>query len=178
MKIQALFALSFFFPKINKDYTIANILPSLKYIIDHDRLPAVSMAVVGCYQSLSDSLGPEYIASAILPTILPLVVDRSMDRRQFETLVDLVKSLMKKMTDRRVVELNAKEISFGEVVAQDAVDPFHAPKQILLTTRQMLQHQRESYTSRVADLPPPAPSLPPPPPPSGKIRTDVYTAAE
>lgn len=165
VKVQSLFILSLFAKKIDKTYAIANILPSLKYIIDHERTPAVSMAVIGCYESFSESLGPEYIASAVLPTILPLLVDRALDRKQFETIVDLTKKLLKKLTEKRTLELNIDPIHFGERINEDHVDPFAAAKTLLNSTRNMLQHQREAFESKLANLPPPPPAVPPPPPP-------------
>lgn len=34
------------------------------------------MCVLGNYESIAESVGPEYIASSILPTIQPMLVDR------------------------------------------------------------------------------------------------------
>jgi hypothetical protein len=164
VKAQSLFILSLLSAKIDKTYSVANILPSLKYIIDNDRIPAVSMAVIGCYKSFSDSLGPEYISSSVLPTILPLLVDRSLDRKQFETIVDLSKNLLGKMTEKRSVELNIDRVSWGErPVDNSTVDPFALAKQLMNSTRSMLQHQREAFNQKIADAPPPLPPVPPPP---------------
>jgi hypothetical protein len=160
--------LSLFAKKIDKNYIIANILPSLKYIMENDRIPSISMAVVGCYQAFSDSLGPDYISTAVLPTILPILIDKSLDRKQFETIVDLVKRLLRKLTERRTADFNMDPVHWGEKLNEkEFVDPFAAAKVLLNSTRSMLQHQREAFEQRLADVPPPVPSLPPPPPPSG-----------
>ena len=41
-----------------------------------EKNPIVSMCVLGNYESIAESVGPEYIASSILPTIQPMLVDR------------------------------------------------------------------------------------------------------
>ena len=41
-----------------------------------EKNPIVSMCVLGNYQCVAESVGPEYIASCILPTIQPMLVDR------------------------------------------------------------------------------------------------------
>ena len=41
-----------------------------------EKNPIVSMCVIGNYETIADVVGPEYIASSILPTIQPMLVDR------------------------------------------------------------------------------------------------------
>ena len=49
----------------------------------------VSMCVIGNYEAIADAVGPEYIASSILPTIQPMLVDRLLNRRQTRVVVSI-----------------------------------------------------------------------------------------
>lgn len=171
VKIQALYAVSLVVRKLDKQYVVDNILPSLKYITDHDRSSTVSLHVVGCYEAISDSVGPEYIASSVLPAILPYLADKSFDRRSFETIVRLAKTLLRKITDVRCQELNVTPVSFGEDATtgphSSAMDPFSGAKAILQNTRNTYKGQDTGGLTRLTTAPPPPPTSAPPPLPTG-----------
>ncbi|RYG96546.1 hypothetical protein EON65_54230, partial [archaeon] len=114
IKVQALLVMAQFSSKMDKKYIAGNILPSLKYITDNDRTPMVSMAVVGMYDSIAEAVGPDYIASDVLPSVLPLLVERTMNREQFKTVIILIKSLLKRIAEVRTKELAMEMMSFGE----------------------------------------------------------------
>lgn len=160
-----MYILSIYSHKLNKDYVVTNILPSLKYITDNDRGTGIAMAVVGCYEAISDALGPEYISSAVIPTLLPLLIDPMMDKKQFETIVNLIKSLLKKLCDKRTVDLRINPITFGEITTT-AADPFANAKQILQNTRNMSEQKEADYKPSISLDAPPLPNTPPPPLPT------------
>lgn len=170
VKIQALYALSLLVRKLGKQYIVDNILPSLKYITDNDRSSIVTLHVVGCYECVSDSVGPEYIASAVLPAILPFMADKSFDRRSFETIVRLVKTLLRRISDVRTMELNMSPLSFGEdATIQANFDPFSNAKLILQQTRNAYKPDvsASANLTRLTEAPPPPPKSAPPPLPPG-----------
>ena len=68
-KTQALYIISLVTWKLDESFVAGNILPSLKYIVDNERTAAVSMSVVGNYESIGNSLGLTYIASSVLPVL-------------------------------------------------------------------------------------------------------------
>ena len=84
IKMQALYFLSLISQRLDSAYIAKNILPSLKYITDHDKDPLVSMCVVGNYSSLAESVEPQLIATSILPTIQPMLIDKSLSSSQFQ----------------------------------------------------------------------------------------------
>ena len=51
-----------------------------RYITEKERSPLVTMTVVGLYEATSCGLGTEYVAGSILPTLLPFLVDRTLDK--------------------------------------------------------------------------------------------------
>jgi len=69
IKTQALYIISLVTWKLDESFVAGNILPSLKYIVDNERTAAVSMSVVGNYESIGNSLGLTYIASSVLPVL-------------------------------------------------------------------------------------------------------------
>lgn len=69
IKTQALYVISLVTWKLDEVYVANNILPSLRYIVDNERTPAVSMSVIGNFESISNSLGLNYVASSILPVL-------------------------------------------------------------------------------------------------------------
>lgn len=162
VKFQALYALSLLVGKIEKQYVVDNILPSLKYITETERNATMAMHVVGTYEAISDGVGPEYIASAVLPAVLPFLADRSVDRRSFETITSLVKTLLKKLCDPRTAELGMQPLSFGESDGRVITDPFAAAKGILANTKNSYKPRENVELTRITTAPPPLPSVPPP----------------
>lgn len=115
IKIQALYIISLVTWKLDESYVAANILASLKYITDHEKNPQVSMSVVGNFESISNSLGLNYIAVSILPILQTMLLDTGLDKNQFEMVVNMIKRLLKKILDKRTAELNIPPISVAEI---------------------------------------------------------------
>jgi hypothetical protein len=119
IKIQALYIISLVTWKLEESYIAANILTSLKYIADHEKNPAVSMSVVGNFESISNSLGLNYVATSILPILQGMLLDEGLDKNQFEMVVNMIKRLLKKILDKRTAELKIPAISVAEVAGSD-----------------------------------------------------------
>lgn len=75
----------------------------------------------GSYEAISDTLGCDYIAKSILPSVEELLVDKTLSRQQFEVVVNLVKSLLKKVLDIRTRDLGMAEVGVGELVGSSSV---------------------------------------------------------
>jgi hypothetical protein len=119
VKIQALYIISLVTFKLEESYIAANILTSLKYIADHEKNPLVSMSVVGNFESISNSLGLQYVATSILPILQGMLLDDGLDKNQFEMVVNMIKRLLKKILDKRTTELGIAPISVAEVPGSD-----------------------------------------------------------
>ena len=115
VKIQALYIISLVTWKLDESYIAANVLTSLKYITDNEKNPAVSMSVVGNFESISSSLGLQYVATSILPILQGMLLDTGLDKNQFEMVVNMVKRLLKKILDSRTQELGIPPISVAEI---------------------------------------------------------------
>ena len=97
LQVKALYLMSLLGPRLLPEYLIQNFLPSLKYIADNCRTPAVSMCLLGVYEALADIVGAEAMASSILPVICPMLTDRTLTRQQFELVAVRVDSMIDKV---------------------------------------------------------------------------------
>ena len=106
-----------------------------------------------------------------------MLVDKSLSRQQFEVVVNLVKTLLKKLLDIRTRDFGIAEIGVGEFVgAKNVGDPFSSAKAIINSTRHQNSvtnghtagtvSKRSSLTAGAGAPPPPPPSKPPPPLPT------------
>ena len=120
IKIQSLYIISLLTHKLDESYIAANILTSLKYITDHEKNPLVSMSVVGNFESISNSLGLNYVATSVLPILQNMLLDTGLDKNQFEIVVNMIKRLLKKIIDKRTAELKMPTISVAEVPGSDS----------------------------------------------------------
>jgi hypothetical protein len=84
IKIHGLYLMSLLCFRLDREFLRKNILPSLKWISARDKDPIVSMCIVGNYDAIADCVGPDYIATEILPTIQPMLIDKTLNRQQFE----------------------------------------------------------------------------------------------
>lgn len=155
VKIHALYVLSLISSRLDKNYLIQNILPTLKYITDHDKNPIVSMCVIGNYDVITDILGPDYTAKSVVSQIAPMLMDRTLDRKQFEVASYLLKSVLAKVYEFRSNELGIVNKSGNKVnifdtsddkMAGSDIDPFYAAKI-------MIQDSSSVETPAVSSLP-------------------------
>jgi hypothetical protein len=79
---------------VDSDYVIKNFLPSLKFILENDKAPEISMCVLGVYKAAANSLGADIIASTIVPAIEPMLMDRGLNFQQFELVLHLVQVIL------------------------------------------------------------------------------------
>ena len=56
VKVSALYFLSFAVTRLDKDYLAKNLVPSLKYITEHDTNAAVTMCVIGTFQAMTGKI--------------------------------------------------------------------------------------------------------------------------
>ncbi len=95
--MKALYAMSLVCKRLNQEYLCKNYLPSLQYIADNFKSPAVSMCLIGVYEAIAETVGPEGIAGSILPIMCPLLSDRTLTRQQFQLVSARVESMLKKV---------------------------------------------------------------------------------
>ena len=167
IKCLALYFLSFVCSRLDRAYLAKNFLPSLKYISDNEKNPNVSMCVIGLYDNIADCLGPEYVATSILPTIQPMLIDRSLNKTQFLQVSNLVKMMLSRVLKMRSEELGLPPVNIG-IDGSSQADYFSAAK---FTIQQLKSKENEDSVSPSSSfamsslstaLPPPPPSTPAP----------------
>jgi hypothetical protein len=110
---------------------------------------------------------------SIILIVQPLLIDRSLNKQQFQLVVCLVRSLISIVLSKRTVELEMDPILFTDSNSNTTnIDPFQHAKKILVdadmktTTDSMIgKSSTSSSNSSVFDLPPPPPLSAVPPPP-------------
>lgn len=105
VKVKSLYVLSLLSKRLPQPYLQKNYLPSLKYIAEHFKSPAISMCVLGVYEAISDLVGHEAMANQILPIITPMLSDRTMSKQQFELVAQRVEVTLTKIFENRSREL-------------------------------------------------------------------------
>ncbi len=170
VKAVALYFISLISHRLDRHYILSNILPSLKYIKEKESDPIVSMCVVGNYETAAESVGVEYIATQILPTIQPLLIDRSLNKQQFELTVSLVRRMLMKVITLRTSELGMPPINMGQdtiSMSENMIDPFAGAKAILLNNKKAIEtpttyNVNTPKVPTISNVPPPPPSMPAP----------------
>ena len=135
VKIHALFFLSLVCHRLEREYVVRNILPSFKYIVDHEKNPIVSMCIIGNYEKIADTVGPEFIASSILPTIQPLLVDRSLNKQQFALVVNLTRALLQRVVAMRTDEMGVPAVDWTVLPSNQGLDPFQAARTLIAASK-------------------------------------------
>ena len=95
--MKALYLMSLLCKRLPAAYLIKNFLPSLKYIAENFKSPAVAMCILGCYEALADIVGVDSIATSILPVLTPMLTDRSLTKQQFELVSKRVETMFGKV---------------------------------------------------------------------------------
>ena len=114
----ALFFLSRVVLKLDREYLSKNILPSLEYIVSRDKTPAVTTAVVGLYKQIADNGATITMISVdMLPSLVPLLSDRSFQSKQFEQFTQLTGYLLNKVVEARCQQYGIPSIDISDVSA-------------------------------------------------------------
>ena len=164
IKVSALYFLSNACARLDKGYMAKNLVPSLKYISEHDHNPAVTMCVIGTFQSMTPVLGSDLVAASVLPVILPMLTDKALSASQFQMIVSLTKSLLKEILDERTTELKIPKVDLGNVASFGAggtdlyggYDPFALAKEMIAAAaaarekqlqQERLERQQQAYNN-------------------------------
>lgn len=125
---------------------IKNILPSLKYIMDNEKHPSVSTLVVGLYSKMADQLGVDYISTAILPVLQPMLVDKALNKAQFEMVATLTKDLLIQVLDDRGRSLGLGP-GFHNSLSKAGLNFFDDAETVVASTRSQLEKSAPVATS-------------------------------
>lgn len=101
VRVNALLWLGKSYHVFDKDLLANTVLPTLGKTLEVDKSPTVCMCVLACYDNLGKHLGSEFIATAILPAVTPLLWEKSLDGKNFDIVCQKVQAMLQQvMKDR------------------------------------------------------------------------------
>ena len=110
--------------KLDKDYVSKNILPSLEYIVNRDKTPVVTTAVLDLYKIIADKCtSTAMISRDILPSLVPLTSDKAFNAKQFEQTTRLTAYLLNKVVEFRCQQYGIPKISLSDVSSFEEPPP-------------------------------------------------------
>jgi hypothetical protein len=111
------------------------------------------MCVLGNYNVVAPVLGADYIAKNIIPSICPMLVDRSLDKKQFELVGNLMRTMLYQVYEMRANDLglagSGKNNVFDREHGGTELDPFYSAKV-------MIQNARKDSADSSYDVIPPS----------------------
>jgi SCY1-like protein 2 len=109
MRVQALFTMSKLIPFAARQFIETSVLPSILQTISIDRSSTTLAGIAGVCDVISLKFGPEYTAHHILPSLLPLMVDVGLARKQFDTFLTIINGMIGRITEARNKAFDAAE---------------------------------------------------------------------
>lgn len=95
IRMNGLVSFSKLIPLLDKAALVEIILPTLENLLQRDRTPSVVVAILHCYAACTEIIGPEWTAVRILPFLMPMCIQSSIEKKEF---VFLMKTIQKMLT--------------------------------------------------------------------------------
>lgn len=99
MRVQALFCMSKLIPFAARQFIETSILPSVLRTLEIDRSPTTITSVAGVCDIISLKFGTDYTARNILPSLIPVLIDPGLARKQFETLLTILNGMIGRIAE-------------------------------------------------------------------------------
>jgi hypothetical protein len=100
--LQALVSL---YPYVDRSTLIETILPCVEKVRKLDMTATIVMSLMNVYEGISKVLGPRDTAIAILPAVMPLLVESELTTAEFGTVLEKTRSLLDFVAQARMQEL-------------------------------------------------------------------------
>mmetsp|Transcript_8941 Transcript_8941/g.13432 ORF Transcript_8941/g.13432 Transcript_8941/m.13432 type:complete len:1031 (-) Transcript_8941:98-3190(-) len=172
VKLRALYLLSVTASRFDRNFVTKNIFPSLKHILEKAPPPQVSMACVGVYSAMQPLVNSDSLCTAVLPVLVPILADRTLNREQFELLTNRILFFQQLVLTDRTNEYSIPEIRVwnnqkpkGYFFKEDA-DKAKGINSGMITPQAPPPPPPAPHSSSNSTAPPPVPSKPPPAVPS------------
>lgn len=112
VKLRGLYLLKTTANRFDKIFIIKSIFPSLKHIIEKSPGPVVITACVGVYSAMINLqiIPIDSIATDVLPVLLPILVDRTITRDQFEMILNRILHFQQQILTVRSTEMGTPEV--------------------------------------------------------------------
>ena len=100
VRVHALKCIGEMLPLLDEAAVVKMILPTLRVAREKDHTPAVIMCTLGCYDIVAKRLQPSSLARHVLPGLVPLLDEKSLNAKQFEMVATRGYLLYRKLTCR------------------------------------------------------------------------------
>lgn len=151
--------------RLDKEYIARNILPSLDYILQADKNPSVTAAVIGVYKLIVDVSSLQCLCKDVLPSLLPLLADRAISVRQYDMVIRFVAYLLNRVNIERSEQLNTSPIALSSITSfeDNLLDVFLPSKNVTKIDRSVrvpssmpsMSMQQQSVVPHIVQSSPP-----------------------
>jgi len=135
---------------VEKQVVIEEIIPTLEYCLSIDRSKEICVMIVRIYAIYSQKSHPKEIATKLLPVLIQLSVEPSIQYEDFENYMSTVRNMLQAVEDYRLSELermeNLRRIHQNQEASLEEVDipkTMH-PQQLLSTHEEYILDMDES----------------------------------
>jgi len=104
---------------LDRDTLSQIVVPILEYCIQMDQSATTLMSIIGVFHKISKQFDPNYIAVKILPVLLPLAMQKSLNYEQFQKYMKSIKTMIDVVEDSRLKEFNQQK-QLDEVKTNDS----------------------------------------------------------
>lgn len=132
IRVKALQCYSHFAAFFSQQDVTERIFPTLVKCAFQKSTPSVRVAIVGACAGISVKAGEQFTASKILPFIIPLMIDREMNTKQFNVIINIIRTMMERIEAMRRKELPLEPASTTQASSTlatplvESFDPFSA----------------------------------------------------
>lgn len=110
-RVQSLFTMSKLVPFAARPFLETSVLPAVLHTLNIDRSSTTITGVIGLCDVVSIKFGTDFTAHRLLPSLLPLLVDPGLGRKQFETTLTILNGMISRISE-------AKRKTFDELEAR------------------------------------------------------------
>ena len=165
--------------RLDKKYLTDNYIPSLKYIVDNEKSAAVTMCILGVYDSIAPIVGYDVLAVGVLPLLCPMLSDRNLNKEQYRMVLERVVKFLDIVSQHRAedLDLHAVRLQITDSGSSTSIDNnmFGDARQIsappplpsLPAPSVPFSFPQDSAPGLPRSAPPSVPALAPPPVPMG-----------
>jgi|MDSY01.2.fsa_nt_gb hypothetical protein len=126
VRVHALKCIGEMLPLLDEAAVVKMILPTLRVAREKDHTPAVIMCTLGCYDIVAKRLQPSSLARHVLPGLVPLLDEKSLNAKQFEMVATRVETILHDVVASRRAEvwnMQQGSLSLTEAGAAMTVTP-------------------------------------------------------
>eukprot|EP00026_Physarum_polycephalum_P002874 Phypoly_transcript_02883.p1 GENE.Phypoly_transcript_02883~~Phypoly_transcript_02883.p1 ORF type:complete len:854 (+),score=156.21 Phypoly_transcript_02883:57-2618(+) len=137
LKVRTLACFAKLVPIMERYLTLEFVMPSLSQLSQSDRSLPISLGLISVYEVVVQQFDADLLGGKLLPSLLPLTVDKSMNIDQFNVVMRIVKLAIQKLEQERISELSKQRVDnavpLSETAAPQEWESFEQAQTRILT---------------------------------------------